>query len=226
MNYKIIIFVTLFTLPFFTDVYGQQGSRDLIAEYCTTNWARDLVKCADYVPKDYKERETEYQTQELERIKQEAYQSKLAQESQRVCPLGSHLGADSLGNQVCLDSKTNQFVSYPNTSQNDFGDNTTIIGIVVFIIIIAIIVGVVKSQGKSIPSEQLGRQGFPESIKRQVLHNQKNKCNLCDRPIGQVGARLIWFDFDHKDGNSWNNDIGNCQALCKNCHAGKTERDR
>lgn len=212
----------------FLDAHGQEGSRDLTAEYCINNWARDPVRCADYVPEDYEEKKSEYQAQELEKIKQETAQSKSAPESQRVCPLGSHLGKDSFGNQVCLDSKTNEFVSYPNTGQGfgDLDDNSVIIGIVVFIVIIAIIAGVAKSQRKSIPSEQLGRQGFSESVKRQVLHNQKNKCNICNQSIGQVGARLVWFDFDHKDGNSWNNDISNCQALCKNCHAGKTEHDR
>jgi len=131
-----------------------------------------------------------------------------------------------------LDSKTNQFVSSPNIqqpaplSQSTSGNNGAIIGIVVFIIIVIIAV-VAKSRGKSTSSqEQLGRQGFSESIKRQVLNNQRNKCYKCQEPIGQVGAKLIWFDFDHIDGNNWNNDISNCQALCKNCHADKTERDR
>jgi len=31
----------------------------------------------------------------------------------------------------------------------------------------------------------------------------------------------IW-DFDHKDGNRYNNSPSNCQALCPTCHAKKT----
>lgn len=107
-----LIFIILFTLPFFTDVYGQKGSRDLNAEYCTTNWARDPVRCADYVPKDYNEKKSEYQAQELDKVKREISQSKTGQTSQRNCPLGSHLGKDSFGNQVCVDSHNPSVVNW------------------------------------------------------------------------------------------------------------------
>lgn len=225
MNYQIITCLLLFSFPIFIDVYGQQGSRDLMAEYCQNNWIKDPVKCADYVPLDYETNKAKYQVQEAEKAKQET-QSNLAKESQRICPLGSHLGTDNFGNQVCLDSKTNQVVSSPNTGQSDSGSNGVIIGIIV-VILIVIIAGMAKSRRKSpSPQQELGRQGFPESVKRQVLNNQRNKCNICQQPIGQIGARLVWYDFDHKDGNNWNNDVSNCQALCKNCHADKTERDR
>lgn len=224
MNYPILIIIILFLTPISAIVNGQEGNRDLTAEYCMNNWERDPVRCADYVPEDYEEKKTEYQAQELERIKQETAESKLAQESQRVCPLGSRLDTDIFGNQICVDSRTDEFVSYPNTGQDDLGNNELIIGIVVFIVIVAIIAGVIKSQGKS-TGEQYARQDFPESVKRKILHAQKNRCNRCNRPIGQVGARLEYYDFDHIDGNSWNNDISNCQVLCKNCHAHKTARD-
>ena len=42
----------------------------------------------------------------------------------------------------------------------------------------------------------------------------------------QVKSRIVYYDFDHKDVDSYNNSIENCQALCKNCHANKTERER
>ena len=40
-------------------------------------------------------------------------------------------------------------------------------------------------------------------------------CAICRRSVG------VW-DYDHKDGNRANNNAGNCQALCPNCHAKKT----
>jgi len=63
-------------------------------------------------------------------------------------------------------------------------------------------------------------------VEEQTLKNQDNKCNDCQKPLGVVRGRMIMFDYDHKDGNHYNNDQSNCQALCKNCHAIKTEKER
>jgi len=102
--------------------HSRKNRSKIMDEYCKNNWNRDLDKCADYVPTDYNEKKDQYQAIEAEKIRHEALQSKSEQESQRVCPLGSHLGLDDFGNQVCLDSKTNEVVGNPNTSEADLGE--------------------------------------------------------------------------------------------------------
>jgi len=72
---------------------------------------------------------------------------------------------------------------------------------------------------KSHEKESGKRITFSESTKRKVLENQKGKCKLCKK---KIEVR----DFDHIDGNSSNNDISNCQALCPNCHAKKTRKKK
>jgi len=68
---KHFIFLLLLSLPIIINVQAQEGSRDLLAEYCTKNWIRDLDKCVDYIPSDYNERKAEYQAQEAEKVRQE-----------------------------------------------------------------------------------------------------------------------------------------------------------
>jgi len=59
------------------------------------------------------------------------------------------------------------------------------------------------------------RRSFSKSTKAKTLVRQKNRCNDC-------GEKSDVWDFDHIDGNSLNNSLDNCQALCPNCHAKKT----
>jgi|GEM_PF-2701833 len=63
------------------------------------------------------------------------------------------------------------------------------------------------------------RKSFSKSIKNQVLKNQDRNCMDC-------GEKLDEIDYDHIDGNSSNNSLENCQALCPNCHAKKTRKTR
>ena len=63
------------------------------------------------------------------------------------------------------------------------------------------------------------RRSFSKMTKRMVLAGQKNRCNKC-------GNKLDAVDFDHIDGNSLNNSLDNCQALCPNCHAKKTRKNK
>ena len=39
-------------------------------------------------------------------------------------------------------------------------------------------------------------------------------------------AKLFYCHFDHIDRDRSNNSLGNCQALCPNCHDLKTRRDQ
>ena len=59
------------------------------------------------------------------------------------------------------------------------------------------------------------RRSFSKSIKAKVLKMQNNRCKAC-------GKKLDDRDFDHIDGDSSNNSLENCQALCLDCHRKKT----
>ncbi len=61
------------------------------------------------------------------------------------------------------------------------------------------------------------RKQFSKQTKLLVLISQRNNCKSC-------GQSLTVVNFDHIDGNSSNNYITNCQALCPNCHAKKTRK--
>ena len=61
------------------------------------------------------------------------------------------------------------------------------------------------------------RRQFSKLTKQEVLISQNFRCVKCKN-------HLEIADFDHIDGNSSNNDISNCQALCPNCHVKKTRK--
>lgn len=63
------------------------------------------------------------------------------------------------------------------------------------------------------------RKTFSKKIQKKVLEYQQNRCKLC-------GKKSDVWDYDHIDGNSSNNSISNCQALCPNCHAKKTRKKK
>ena len=65
------------------------------------------------------------------------------------------------------------------------------------------------------------RRHFSAQVRDEVLKAQKYKCANCNISISPP---LVHYD--HIDGNHSNNDISNCQALCPNCHALKTDADR
>jgi len=64
-------------------------------------------------------------------------------------------------------------------------------------------------------SKPKARKSFPKTTQKSSLSEQKNRCNDCSK------KSKVW-DFDHIDGDSSNNSLNNCQALCPNCHAKKT----
>ena len=59
------------------------------------------------------------------------------------------------------------------------------------------------------------RRSFSKVTKKKVLARQHHMCIFC-------GNKLDVTDFDHIDGDSSNNNLNNCQAMCPNCHAKKT----
>ena len=224
---KKIIFLTLsifFLINFsiFIDVHGQEGSRDMMKEYCLNNWLNDLVQCADYVPKDYEERKAYYQSQEAEKVKQET-QELQEQESERVCPVGSHITTDNQGNQICVDS-SGRLTGYPNAqSEFEFGDLEGY-GLAIFVVILIIIIAIAaiaKNRGggttEAYDYRDEARQPFSNDTKEQVMESQYGRCAMC----GKIPKH---WEFDHIHGRG-DNSIKNCQGLCRDCHQDKTLKD-
>jgi len=63
------------------------------------------------------------------------------------------------------------------------------------------------------------RREFSESTKKRVLIRQNYRCMIDGEPLEDP-------QFDHIDGNPFNNHHLNCQALCPNCHAKKSRLER
>jgi len=61
------------------------------------------------------------------------------------------------------------------------------------------------------------RRNFPEWVRAAILLIQQYRCRVC-------GCFLEVYEFDHIDGNPYNNHITNCQALCPTCHTKKTRK--
>jgi len=125
--------------------------------------------------------------------------------------------------------RENELIRIQEQESIQFSDDQTIyisIGIVVLIIIVAVIIGASRKQSEPEEYKDLPRRNFSPDVGEQTLQNQHNRCNECKEPIGVVKGRMVMFDYDHIDGNHFNNDSSNCQVLCKNCHAIKTERER
>lgn len=63
------------------------------------------------------------------------------------------------------------------------------------------------------------RKQFSKLIKQKMLIRQNFRCASC-------GEFLEYPEFHHKDGNSSNNYISNCEVLCPNCHRKKHRKSR
>jgi len=65
---------------------------------------------------------------------------------------------------------------------------------------------------------KLKRKSFSQTTQEITLIKQDYRCNMCKKKLDVI-------NFDHIDGNRFNNSISNCQALCPNCHAKKTRQN-
>jgi len=63
------------------------------------------------------------------------------------------------------------------------------------------------------------RKDFTKTTEDNILQRQGHRCNSC-------GENSNYFDFHHIDGNRSNNYPSNCEALCPNCHAEKTRKNK
>jgi hypothetical protein len=99
-----------------------------------------------------------------------------------------------------------------NNNKNNKNENSVILLFIIggIIFLILIYKEFTKRYGK-----HKERRYFPADVKEDTKRKQHHKCAICKR------GTSIW-DFDHKDGNRYNNRPSNCQALCPTCHAKKT----
>jgi len=107
-------------------------------------------------------------------------------------------------------------------------DVKPILEIFIFIIFIVIIAGIAKSI-RSRFKRKRGRKYFSSEVQDRTYHKQGGRCNGndCGKKIGVVvRGKMINFEYDHKDGKRWNISEANCQALCLDCHAEKTKREK
>jgi hypothetical protein len=104
--------------------------------------------------------------------------------------------------------------SQESTSQTTNNNNNNEDFVIPLIIIGGIIFLIYKEFTKRYGKHR-ERRYFQADVKEDTTRKQHHKCAICKRGTG------IW-DFDHKDGNRYNNRPSNCQALCPTCHAKKT----
>jgi len=107
-----------------------------------------------------------------------------------------------------------------------------IIGGVIFLILfIVVIINKFRKDLRGLPSkmerkgydnstshkfvERNKRRGWTETEKEQVRTRQGGMCKKCGKPPPR-------WDYHHKNGNSSDNSLSNCEGLCPNCHSLKT----
>ncbi len=127
---------------------------------------------------------------------------------------------DSNGNGLY---EPNRDASQTPKSNNDVPNLRSIIedapilsGLILLFLIIMIVIAVKRNKSRKKPQE---RKGFSQSVRHNVLRKQNHKCAHCKRLLNVV-------DYDHKNGIRSDNNERNCQALCPNCHAIKTRREK
>jgi hypothetical protein len=109
--------------------------------------------------------------------------------------------------------KTDEEVS---SSHSVFETPSAVLGITILFLIIMAVFAIKIRKGKKKSKE---RKGFSQSVQQSVLRKQDHKCAHCKRLLNVV-------DYDHKNGDRSDNRESNCQALCPNCHAIKTRREK
>jgi hypothetical protein len=106
----------------------------------------------------------------------------------------------------------NEFSIFPSILKNP----SAVFGITILFLIVLVAIAIRIKKGKKKSRE---RKGFSLSVQQAVLRKQDHKCAHCKRLLNVV-------DYDHKNGDRSDNRESNCQALCPNCHAVKTRREK
>ncbi|MEJ7642287.1 MAG: HNH endonuclease [Candidatus Nitrosocosmicus sp.] len=97
-----------------------------------------------------------------------------------------------------------------------FETPSAVFGITILFLIVLAAIAIRVKKGNKKSKE---RKGFSQSVQQAVLRKQDHKCAHCKRLLNVV-------DYDHKNGDRSDNRESNCQALCPNCHAVKTRREK
>lgn len=107
--------------------------------------------------------------------------------------------------------------SLPTYNVVGSGNNASIVGLVLFMIVVILAVIAKSRRKKSEKPQQLPRRGWSPSQRSQILARQGGRCAECGE-YSSSGS----YHFDHIDNNHNNNDLDNGQALCPNCHDRKS----
>ena len=67
--------------------------------------------------------------------------------------------------------------------------------------------------GKKASPKKKKRKGFSKRVKEKTLKAQDHQCYVCDKKISIKNCH-----FHHRDGDSSNNKVDNCVALCPDHH--------
>ncbi len=130
--------------------------------------------------------------------------------------VGTQGGQADISRRPALSSPAASADSNSEHLTSDIGGNSYAIFLLLIIGIILIIITWKLRQGSG---KYKKRHCFPSSVQEKVLKKQGHKCADCNRLLNVV-------DYDHKNGDRSNNKESNCQALCPNCHAIKTRREK
>jgi hypothetical protein len=108
--------------------------------------------------------------------------------------------------------KTDEVFVFRSISENA----SEVFGIAILFLIILSVIAIKIKKSKKKSKE---RKVFSQYVQQSVLRKQDHKCAHCKRLLNVV-------DYDHKNGDRSDNRESNCQALCPNCHAVKTRREK
>ena len=224
MKYFFISLIFLIILASNISFLYAQVSDNVLAEFCEKNWRQAPDMCSEFIPEGYyEEKASKGELTKEDIIKLDELEASVF--GSVNCPVGSHQKAIS-GEIICVDNNDPRIIVEPLSTQLGTGETQDyIIAGVVGIIILAIIIGIVKSRsGRPELEREPGeisvgaRKSFSKLVKEAVKEQQQGRCAVC----GEIPTH---WEFDHINRRD-DNDISNCQGLCLDCHQDKTLRER
>ena len=158
------------------------------------------------------------------------------------CPEGSYHGLDNNGMEACRDIQTNQIleldpekiidsdaeITDSDITSNSDGESRTNLALPEIILtdeqssnigfgilgLIGVIGGIIGVFRNKIGFAIFQKRGWSRDEKEQVRARQFGRCNMCFKEPSH-------WEYDHFDGDKRNNDISNCQGLCRKCKSEK-----
>jgi len=215
-----ILFIGFFLVPLFfslviIEIHAQETDQ-IRAEFCEKNWRQAPDMCPEFIPEGYyEEKASKAELTNEDRIKLDELEASVF--GYVECPVGSHQKAVSGGKIICIDDTTRQQIEPIITNEIQLTDEQWAyvgIGIVIFIIIIAVIAKAsqTSSQLESYKDEPLGIpwRAFSPQTKELVQERQHGRCVKCTR----YPKHWTFHHIGRRDDNS----PQNCKGLCLDCH--------